>query len=105
MSSDFLDKEKAYLKEHQEELIEKYRDRQYLVIKGEKVHGACETYDQAVTEGVKKLGRGPFLVRSVYHPEDPEPVDIPALSLGILFGINFRLDASDGRLSLKRRAP
>ena len=88
MSEDFLLKEKIYLKEHQEELIEKYRDRQYLVIKGEKVYGACETYDQAVTEGVRKLGRGPFLVRSVYHPEDPEPVNIPALSLGILFGVN-----------------
>ena len=88
MSEDFLLKEKIYLKEHQKKLIEKYRDRQYLVIKGEQVYGACETYNQAVTEGVRKLGRGPFLVRSVYHPEDPKPVNIPALSLGILFGVN-----------------
>ena len=87
MSEDFLLREKTYLREHQAELIEKYYDRQYLVIKGEQVYGACETYDQAVTEGVRKLGRGPFLVRSVYHPEDPEPVHIPALSLGILFGL------------------
>ena len=105
MSTDVLAIEKAYLKEHQEELIEKYRDRQYLVIKGEKVYGASETYDEAVTAGVKKLGRGPFLVRSVYHPEDPEPVDIPALSLGLLFKVNRRLNVSIGKLPLKTRFP
>ena len=87
MPEGLLLKERTYLKEHQAELIAKYYDRQYLVIKGEQVYGACETYDQAVTEGVRKLDRGPFLVRSVYHPEDPEPVHIPALSLGLLFGV------------------
>lgn len=100
MSEDLLLKEKTYLQEHQEELIEKYRDRQYLLIKGEKVHGASETYDQAVTEGVKKFGRGPFLVRSVYHPEDPE-VYIPALNLRTLLGPAPRLDVSDGKISLE----
>ena len=88
MSTDVLATEKAYLKEHQEELAEKYRDRQYLVIRGETVLGAYETYDQGVDEAVENFGKGPFLVRSVYHPEDPEPISIPALSLGILFGDN-----------------
>ena len=101
MSEDLLETEKTYLQEHQEELIEKYRDRQYLVIRGETVLGGYETYDQAVDEAAKHFGRGPFLVRSVYHPEDPEPVDIPALRLGILFGPNRRLDVSDGKISLK----
>ena len=88
MSADVLATEKAYLKEHQEELAEKYRDRQYLVIRGETVLGAYETYEQGVDEAVENFGKGPFLVRSVYHPEDPEPISIPALSLGILFGDN-----------------
>ena len=105
MSTDLLQTETTYLKEHQEELIAKYRDRPYLVIQGEKVYGAYETYKQAVHGAVEDCGKGPCLVRSVYHPEDPEPVCIPSLSLGLLFGINFRLDASDGKLSLKRRAP
>lgn len=105
MSTELLQTETTYLQEHQEELIAKYRERPYLVIKGEKVYGAYETYKQAVHGAVKDRGKGPCLVRSVYHPEDPEPISIPALSLGILFGINFRLDASDGKLSLKRRAP
>ena len=87
MSEGLLLKERTYLKEHQAELIEKYRDREYLLIKGEKVYGAYETYKEAVHDGVKRCGRGPFLVRSVYHPEDPEPVSIPALSLGLLFGV------------------
>ena len=105
MSEDLLQKEKTYLQEHQEELIEKYRDRQYLVIRGETVLGGYETYDQAVDEAVKHFGGGPFLVRSVYHPEDPEPVDIPALRLGILFGPDPQLDVSDGKISLEPISP
>ena len=86
-------------------MIAKYRDRQYLVIRGETVLGGYETYEQAVDEAAKHFGRGPSLVRSVYHPEDPEPVDIPALRLGILFGPNRRLDVSDGKISLKPIVP
>lgn len=83
MSKDLLSKEKAYLKRNQEEFAKKYPGRQYLVIKGETVHGAYETYEQGVLEGVKLLGAGPFLVRSWLQPEDPQPVNIPVLSLGI----------------------
>ena len=83
MSKDLLSTEKAYLKKNQAEFAKRYPGRQYLVIKGETVHGAHETYDQGVLEGVKLLGTGPFLVRSWLHPEDPEPVNIPVLSLGI----------------------
>ena len=83
MSKDLLSTEKAYLKKNQAEFAKRYPGRQYLVIKGETVHGAYETYDQGVLEGVKLLGAGPFLVRSWLHPEDPEPVHIPVLSLGI----------------------
>ena len=100
MAEDLLQTETTYLKEHQEELIEKYRDRQYLVIRGETVLGGYETYDQAVDEAVKHFGRGPFLVRSVYHPEDPE-VYIPALNLRTLLGPDSQFDVSDGEISLE----
>lgn len=85
--TDPLAMEKAYLKEHQSELSETYPGR-YLVIQGENVYGAFETYDQGVNEGVKMLGAGPFLVRSVLQPEDPPPLSIPTLSLGMPISVN-----------------
>ena len=78
---DTLAKEKSYLRNHQAELAEKYPGR-YLVIQGETVYGAYETYDEGVTQGVARLGAGPFLVRSVLEPED-KPIEIPALSIGV----------------------
>ena len=83
MSKDLLSKEKAYLKKNQEKFAKKYPGHQYLVIEGETVHGAYETYEQGVLEGIKLLGAGPFLVRSWLQPDDPQPVNIPVLSLGI----------------------
>ena len=58
----------------------------FLVIQGEKVHAACETYEQGVYEGLRLLGgAGPFLVRSVLHPEDADAPHIPALAIGLPF--------------------
>ena len=85
--TDPLGMEKTYLKKHQSELAEAYPGR-YLVIQGEKVYGAFETYDQGVNEGVKMLGAGPFLVRSVLQPEDPPPLSIPTLALGMPLSVN-----------------
>ena len=82
--TDPLIKEKAYLKSNQAELAVKYPGK-YLLIKGDIVHGAFETYEQGVTEGVKLLGVGPFLVRSVLQPDDLESPRIPALSVGVPF--------------------
>ena len=73
--------ERAYLQDHQAELTEKYPDK-YLVIQGETVYGAYDTYDQGVQEGVSQFGAGPFLVRSVLKPEDEE-IYIPVLALGV----------------------
>ena len=74
--------EKQYLKEHIEELAREYPGK-YLLIKGEAVHGGFETHDAAVDAGVERFGRGPFLVRSVLHPDDAETVNIPALAVGV----------------------
>lgn len=74
--------EKQYLKEHIEELARGYPGK-YLLIKGAAVHGGFETHDAAVDAGVERFGRGPFLVRSVLHPDDAETVNIPALAVGV----------------------
>ena len=82
MMKDILSKEKTYLKENHEDLLKEYPGK-YLLIKGESVHGAYETLEQGVIEGAKLFGAGPFLVRSVLRPEDPEIPSIPALSIGV----------------------
>ena len=74
--------EKRYLKEHIDELTRDHPGK-YLLVKGEAVHGGFETHDAAVDAGVEQFGRGPFLVRSVLHPDDAESVNIPALAVGV----------------------
>ena len=81
---DMLLREKTYLRSHQAELSKEHPGK-YLLIKGECVHGAFETFDEGVVEGVSLFGPGPFLVRSVMNPGDSEPPSIPALSLGVPF--------------------
>ncbi|MDE0204550.1 MAG: hypothetical protein OXP66_00765 [Candidatus Tectomicrobia bacterium] len=73
--------EKAYLLENLEKLAAEYPGK-YLVIQGESVYGAFETYDEGVQQGVALLGSGPFLVRSVLNPDD-ETLTVPALSVGV----------------------
>ncbi len=82
--ADPLAKEKAFLQQNQAALAEQHPGK-YLLIKGERVYGAFETYDQGVSAGVREFGAGPFLVRSVLQPEDPEAPSIPALSVGVPF--------------------
>ena len=80
--SDPLAREKAFLKESQATLAERHPGK-YLLIRGDEVHGAFETYEQGVTAGVRLFGAGPFLVRSVLNPDDSEAPSIPALSIGV----------------------
>ena len=82
--SDPLAKEKAFLRENHEALSSAYPGK-YLLIMGEEVHGAFETYDEGVVAGAKLFGAGPFLVRSVLRPEDADVPSIPALSVGVPF--------------------
>ncbi len=57
-----LDKEFSYYLEHQNELVEKYRNR-FLTIVGEKVVGDYDTYEQAVIQSKKNYERGTFLIQ------------------------------------------
>lgn len=77
---ELLTTERTFLKKNIEALAREYPGR-YLLIKGENVHGAFETYELAVEAGIKLFGRGPFLARSVTDP-DPAPVTIPVLAIG-----------------------
>lgn len=80
---ELLSKERAFFKDNLHDLADEYPGR-YLLIKGEAVVGAFETYDLGVDAGIKLFGRGPFLVGSVAEP-DPEPITIPAMVVGVPF--------------------
>ncbi len=66
----FFEIEARFLRANREELAAKYPGK-YLVIQGETVWGAYETYDEGVDEGTKMLGWEPFLVRSVLDADKP----------------------------------
>ncbi len=78
--------EKQFLRVHQKELAEQHPG-QFLLIKGEKVHGAFQTYEEGVSAAARLFGAGPCLVRSVLQPEDSPPLYVPALALGIPMSI------------------
>lgn len=82
--TDPLAGEKVFLKENRAALAERHPGK-YLLISGDRVHGAFETYEEGVGAGVRQFGAGPFLVRSVLEPDDAEAPNIPALSVGIPF--------------------
>lgn len=76
-----LQVESAYYERMRNDLLMKYPNR-VLLIHGENVEGDFATMDDAITEGVRKFGSEPFLVR---RSGDDEPVlSAPALTLGIL---------------------
>ena len=81
---DALGSEKKYLKANRDQFMREYPGK-YLLIKGDQVFGAFETYEEGVKEGARTLGVGPFLVRSALQPEDAEAPSIPALSIGAPF--------------------
>ena len=53
-----------------------------LLVKGNELIGAFDTESEAVDEGVKRYGKGPFLVRKA--GEDTPEYFIPALAYGLL---------------------
>lgn len=79
--ADILLREKNYLRENLEKLQKDYPGK-YLLIRGEVVLGAFETYDEGVDYGVRNHRGKPFLVRNVMNPED-QVADVPALALGV----------------------
>jgi len=71
---EFYDRNRdRFLREH---------DGRYLLIEGSRLIGSFETEDQAVGEGVRRFGAGPFLVRQA-GANTPD-ASVPSLSLGLL---------------------
>ena len=81
MPSTLLAAETAYFDANAEQLLLTYPNR-YLLIHGEEVVGAFERHSDAVAEGARQFGRGPFLVRRT--GDKTLEFSAPALSLGIL---------------------
>ena len=76
-----LKAEIAYYDEHLEELLLKYPNR-FVLIHDAQLIGNFESRAEAVGEGVRRYGRGPFLIR---RTGDKQIVlTAPALSLGLL---------------------
>ena len=76
-----LKAEIAYYDEHSKELLLKYPNR-FVLIHDDQLIGDFESRAEAVAEGVRRYGRGPFLIR---RTGDKQIVlTAPALSLGLL---------------------
>ena len=76
-----LNSETEYFEQHKREFIDKYRGK-VLLIHDQSLIGTYPTEEEAVSEGIRRFGVGPFLVRK---PEDEEhTLSIPAYSLGLL---------------------
>ncbi len=72
--------------EQERNLYENMKDTlyvgQFVVIHGDELVGLYETEEQAMSEGVRRFGREPFLVRQAGNKESV--LSNPALSLGII---------------------
>jgi len=76
-----LEREIQYFDEHRDELLAKHR-HQFVLIKGDRLLGAFQTMEEALSEATRRFGLDSYLVRQVEESQDP--VNIPALTLGIL---------------------
>lgn len=79
--SDLLQVESAFYERERDGLLMKYPNR-VLLIHGENVEGDFDTVNAAITEGVRRFGSEPFLVRRA--GADAPVLSAPALTLGIL---------------------
>lgn len=52
-----------------------YMDRWVLIHDGQFING-FDTFDLAISEAVKKFGRGPYLIRQIGAQPDPLPVSV-----------------------------
>lgn len=75
-----LVEEKRFLEANREKLQEQYGD-DFLVIRGNQVHGHYKDLDDATSFGVYLFGRGPFLVQSASEQDTVHC--IPVLAFGI----------------------
>lgn len=75
-----LGEEVSFYESKKDELIREHINR-HLLIKGSELIGSFATREQAIVEGYRLYGTGPFLVRLT--GEDTPVGYVPALALGI----------------------
>jgi hypothetical protein len=56
------------------EELEQYYPGKFVVIQGEDLIGAFDTFQNAAAEAVRRFGRGPYLIRQVGAPPPEVPV-------------------------------
>ena len=80
LENPLLEKEIAFYDANLEEFLHRYPNR-VLLIKGSELIGTFENADDAIKEGMRRYGTGPFLIR---RPGEKTPTfTVPILSLGI----------------------
>lgn len=76
-----LETELQFYESHRAEWLQHYNGK-FALIKGVDLLGTYSTWDEALEEGVKRLGNVPFLVRRI-QPEN-DTVQFPALAVGAI---------------------
>jgi Family of unknown function (DUF5678) len=88
-----LEKERAFLDSHRDELLKEYGGK-FLVIKNEEVVGAFDTIEQAL-ENATSHGLGNVLIR---RPSEAQiNFSVPALTLGIIHANPTHADSGAGQ--------
>ena len=77
-----LEKEREIYKRNLEDWLNRYPGK-FVAVVDQDVLGFFDTIDDALQAGAREVGLGSFLVRRVQEVE--ENVNIPALSLGIIY--------------------
>ena len=75
-----LAEERKFFSEHQSEWKDAHAGK-FVLVKGKELFGTFNRAEDAISEGARRFGKEPFLVRSVDQEKD---IYIPALALGIL---------------------
>lgn len=65
-----------------EEELKTSASGKFVVIKGSEIVGVFDTLEFALTEGTRRFGLEPYLVRRIGEPV--EQLNIPALTLGLI---------------------
>lgn len=77
-----LEKERKFYDEKRAELVSQHLGK-FVLIKAEELVGVYNKIEEALSEGARRFGMQPFLVRQISETSETE-INIPALTLGIL---------------------
>jgi hypothetical protein len=79
-----LEQERKFFNDQQVEWSKLYPGK-FVLVQGQELIGVFDTAENAVSEGLRRFGLNPFLVRNVLEKE--EEVRIPALMFGLIHAI------------------